>query len=115
MCSGVSETMHIFEIQKRLTADFGTFENKKKKKSLSTEVQWATLYQNEASKLRSQEKKKLRKLEKKASDQAVELSDSLNASQLHSVGQHLKVLQNYFNHQQKTELQSSKFRFFLSP
>lgn len=84
--------MHIFEIQKRLVADIGTFENKKKKKkSLTAEVQWGTLYQNEASKLRSQEKKKLRKLEKKAADHMDELTDGLNAVQLHSTGQHLKV------------------------
>lgn len=83
--------MHIFEIEKRLVADIGTFENKKKKKSLTAEVQWGTLYQNEASKFRSQEKKKLRKLEKKASDNIDELADSLNAVQLQSVGQHLKV------------------------
>lgn len=93
VCSGISETMHIFEIQKRLVASIGKCENKKKKKSLSTEVQWATLYQNEASKLRTQEKKKLRKLEKKASDHHAddELSSSLNAIQLNSASQQLKV------------------------
>lgn len=83
--------MHIFEIQKRLVADIGTFESKKKKKSLTAEVQWGTLYQNEATKLRSQEKKKLRKMEKKAADHLDELVDSLNAVQLQSAGQHLKV------------------------
>lgn len=91
VCSGISETMHIFEIQKRLVADVGTFENKKKKKSLTADVQWGTLYQNEASKMRSQEKKKLRKLEKKSADHMDELTDGLNAVQLHSTSQHLKV------------------------
>lgn len=83
--------MHIFEIQKRLIADIGTFESKKKKRSLTAEVQWGTQYQNDASKMRSQEKKKLRKLEKKAADQMDELTDSLSSVQLQSTGQHLKV------------------------
>lgn len=83
--------MHIFEIQRRLVADIGTFENKKKKRSVNTEVQWGTLYQNDAIKMRTQEKKKLRKLEKKAAENIEELVDGLNAVQLQSVSQHLKV------------------------
>lgn len=95
----MSETMHIFEIQKRLVADIGPFENKKKKKALSSEVQWATLYQNEASKSRAQEKRKLRKLEKKVADHIDELTDSMNSIQLHSVGKHLTVFYHHiFNH-----------------
>lgn len=84
--------MHIFEIEKRLVADIGSFENKKKKKSLTADdMQWGTLYQNEASKLRTQEKNKLRKLEKKAVHNIDELTEGLNAVQLHSTSQHLKV------------------------
>lgn len=72
--------MHIFEIQKRLVTDVGTFDSKAKKKSANSEVQWGTLYQNEAAKLRSQEIKKLRKLEKKEADGKVdEIADKLNA------------------------------------
>lgn len=85
VCSGLSETMHIFEIEKRLIADIGTFDSKKKKKSPNNEVQWGTLHQNEAAKLRSQEKKKLRKLElqKKKSDENVdEIVNSLNTVNL---------------------------------
>lgn len=85
VCSGLSETMHIFEIKKRLVSDIGAFDNKKKKKSPNSEVQWGTPYQNEASKLRSQEKKKLRKLEqqkKKSTENVDEIADSLNAVQL---------------------------------
>lgn len=81
ICSGLSETLHIFEIQKRLVSDIGPFDTKKKKKTTNNDatVQWGTLYQNEASKLRSQEKKKLRRMEKKVAENVDEITNDLNA------------------------------------
>ncbi|XP_031640462.1 protein rigor mortis [Contarinia nasturtii] len=83
VCSGQSETMHIFEIGKRLVADVGAYNGKKnKKKPFNNEVKWGTKYQNEASKLQSQEKKKLKQLEKKASENVEKITDQLNDVQL---------------------------------
>ena len=45
-------------------ATIGAFENKKKKKSFDGDVELGSLYQNESSKLRQQEEKNLRQLEK---------------------------------------------------
>lgn len=64
LCSGQSETLHIFDVRKRSIAEIGQFNGKKKKKQ-SNDIQWAVLHQNDVAKLRSQEKNKLRKLEKK--------------------------------------------------
>lgn len=69
MCSGQSETLHIFDTRKRSVENVGSFHGKKKKKS-SNDVQWATQHQSDISKLRAQEKNKLRKLEKKTSEVA---------------------------------------------
>lgn len=55
VASGLSETMHIFEIGKRLVTNVGHFQSKKKKKPFNNDVKWAHKYQNEASKLQSQE------------------------------------------------------------
>lgn len=74
--------MHIFKIEHRLVATVGAFENKKKKKSFNSDVQWGSLYQNEASKLRQQEKKKLRQLEKRAKDDVARITDDLNTVKL---------------------------------
>lgn len=74
--------MHIFNIEQRLVANIGNFENKKKKKLFNSEIQWGILYQNEVSKLRQQEKKKLRQLVKKAKDDVVSVTESLEAVKL---------------------------------
>lgn len=55
----------MFDIRKRAIADIGQF-NAKKKKKPSNDIQWAELHQNDVAKLRSQEKNRLRKLEKKS-------------------------------------------------
>lgn len=85
--------MHIFKIDQRLVTNVGTFENKKKKKSFISETKWGTLYQNEATKLQKQEKKKLRQFEKKAQDDVANISDSLGAVKLTTSP--LKVFQSY--------------------
>lgn len=56
----------MFDVRKRSVTDIGQFNGKKKKKP-SNDIQWAVLHQNDVAKLRSQEKNKLRKLEKKSS------------------------------------------------
>lgn len=66
LCSGQSETLYIFDVQKRSVAVIGQL-NAKKKKNPSNDIQWAVLHQSDVAKLRSQERNKLRKLEKKAS------------------------------------------------
>lgn len=71
--------MHIFRIEHRLVATIGAFEKIKKKKLFNSDVQWGSLYQNEATKLRQKEKKKLRQLEKKAKDEVAEIGDGLSA------------------------------------
>lgn len=87
--------MHIFKIEQHLVATIGVFENKKKKKSLNSDVQWGSLYQNVASKLRQQEKKKLRQLEKKVKDDIAEIGDGLNAVTITPAA--MKVVTNKIN------------------
>lgn len=88
----------MFDIEKRLTANIGTFDNKKKKnEKFNAGIQWATHYQNEASKSRTQEKKKLRKLAKKATENLDEIVNGLSAVTLASAP--LKVfIENIFKH-----------------
>lgn len=69
----------MFRIDDRLVTKVGAYDSKNKKKAFNSEVQWATLYQNDATKMRAQEKKKLRKMEKKATGNGDEISDRLNA------------------------------------
>lgn len=65
ICSGQSETIHIFDIHQHLVETVGEFKvAKNKKKSTVTDVTWATLHQTDVPKMKVQEKKKLRKLEK---------------------------------------------------
>lgn len=79
LCSGLSETMHIFDIRQHLIENIGQRDGKKRKKStISESLQWASKHQNEATKLRDQEKKKLRKLEKKSIETADTLVDGMN-------------------------------------
>lgn len=94
ICSGQSETMHIFEITKRLVENIGKFESKKKKISFNNEIQWGTQYQNEASKLQSQEKKRLRQIERKSTENSYETADTLDASKLSSIP--IKVFQEFY-------------------
>lgn len=68
--------MFIFDVNERLVMNIGEWvEGKKKKKSLNTSIEYATKSETEASKLRDQEKKKLRKLEKKQKDAENEGND----------------------------------------
>lgn len=71
--------MHIFDIRKRLIADIGPFDANKKKKTPTNDIQWGTPCHNDASTLRTKEKKKLRKLEKKSNEMVDEIADGLNA------------------------------------
>lgn len=64
ICSGQSETVHIFDVRQHMVADVGEFKAKTKKKSTLADVNWATLHQTDVPKMKLQEKKKLRKLEK---------------------------------------------------
>lgn len=111
VCSGLSETMHIFEIQKRMVSEIGTFDSKKKKRSPNNEVQWGTLQQNDTSKLRSQEKRKLRKLEKKAAENADEIADSLNAVKLNSTDS-VKVVASFMKFPNQFRVKNSNGVFF---
>lgn len=79
VCSGQSETMHMFRIDDRLVANIGAHDGKNKKKTFTNDVQWGSLHQNDVSKLRAIEKKKLKKLEKKATETVDEITDRLNA------------------------------------
>lgn len=79
MCSGQSETMHIFRIEDRAVAKIGAYDGKNKKKAFIGDVQWGALHQNDVSKLRSQEKKKLKKMEKKAAENVDEIAERLSA------------------------------------
>lgn len=92
--------MHIFKIEHRLVANIGTFDNKKKKKSFNSDIQWGTVYQNEATKLRQQEKKKLRQLEKKAKDEVSTITENLNAVRLTPAT--VKVIKKPFKRRQIT-------------
>lgn len=71
--------MHTFKIDDRLVAKVGAHDGKSKKKTFNGEVQWGSLLQNDASKLRAQEKKNLKKLEKKAAEGVDEIADRLKA------------------------------------
>lgn len=79
VCSGQSETMHIFRIEDRAVAKIGAYDGKNKKKAFIGDVQWGALHQNDVSKLRSQEKKKLKKMEKKAAENVDEIAERLSA------------------------------------
>lgn len=65
ICSGHSETLHIFDVRQHLVEIVGEFKAKniKKKPSLA-DACWATLNQTDVLKMKVQEKKKLKKLEK---------------------------------------------------
>lgn len=87
LAGGQAETMHMFDIRKRLVVNVGSPNSKRKKVTpFNPEVQWATQNQNGANKLRTQEKKKLRKMEKKnRSGEAVdEIADTLSSVSLSS-------------------------------
>lgn len=75
----------MFDTRKCLVSEIGSYDAKKKKKStFNANVQWAAYQQNDVAKLRSQEKKKLRKLEKKnrSNEEVDEIADNLNAVSL---------------------------------
>lgn len=63
LCSGKSETMHIFDIRKHLTEIIGECKGKIKKKHF--DIKWASCQHTSVGKLQQQEKKKIRNLEKK--------------------------------------------------
>lgn len=64
LCSGQSETVHIFDVREHLVEKIGEFKAKNKKKSPLVDVSWGTLLQTDVVKLKMQEKKKLKKLAK---------------------------------------------------
>lgn len=63
LCSGKSETMHVFDVRKHLVEDVGECKGKMKKKHF--DIKWATCQHTSVGKLQQQEKKKLRNLERK--------------------------------------------------
>lgn len=64
--------MHMFDIRERLVAKIGEIDCKKRKKPSDKDIEWATRNNTSSSKLREQEKKKLRKLEKKQKEPQIE-------------------------------------------
>lgn len=64
LCSGQSETAHIFDVRQHLVENVGEFTAKNKKKSSLVDVAWATLHQIDVVKMKNQEKKKVKKMAK---------------------------------------------------
>lgn len=65
ICSGKTETVHMFDVRQHLVENIGPLVPKKlSSKPKRGEISWATLHQTDVLKKKEQEKKKLRKLEK---------------------------------------------------
>lgn len=70
LCSGKSETAHIFDVRQHLVDNVGEFKAKNKKKPSQGEIQWAELHQTDVPMMKEREKKRLRKLEKQMAQAA---------------------------------------------
>lgn len=77
MSSGQSETVHIFDVREHLVENVGDFKAKNKRKSAQADINWATLHQTDVPKMKVQEKKKLKKLEKQLSQSTTAVTDGV--------------------------------------